>query len=262
MLLESKFLRRLSFRSALAYYLYERLAFPRFGQADAQEDRRQLINQAVEDLRQHGIAVLPQFYETDYMDALRPLLLNINQEVSDGAILADSNLYSTKLSFSDALLRNGTVRIHNVDRRLPQVLRFAKEPLFLRIGALACGAPITRKTTIYQYNQPGGAKNWHLDFHANPFKAFLYVTDVTADYGPLISLPGSHQVTWSNMKRLYRYLDGGEVPHSEVVMSGYLPTSHPAPRGTVVLLDTRMIHQGGHVIKGYRCVLVNYYWFS
>lgn len=258
--LNSKALRRWSYRNASAYYLYERLNYNREALARSDDPDHEVINQALRELRANGTAILPQFYDITYVDQLCSDLRELNSEVTAGRIPPNSNLYSENVSFSDALYPKGIVRVHNVDQWSPRVKRFAQESLFMRIGELVCGTPLVRKTTISQYNERGGSSDWHMDYYANPFKAFLYVTDVTSENGPLITLPGSHALNRSNLRRMYRHLDGREISQSEVIKSGYLPTTHPGPKGTVVLLDTRLIHQGGHVLKGFRIVLANYYW--
>ena len=258
--LNSNTWRRLSYRSAVAYYLYERAKHNPKTLANSNEPDSELINQAIGELRSRGTAILPHFYDATYVDQLQTNLLDLNNEVAQGQIRANSNLYCEDISFSDALFPKGIVRVHNVDHWSPLVKRFADEPLFMRIGELVCGTSLVRKTTISQYNERGGSSDWHMDYYANPFKAFLYVTDVTAEHGPLITLPGSHALNRSNLRRMYHHLDGREISQTEVIKSGYLPTTHPVPKGTVVLLDTRLIHQGGHVLKGFRIVLANYYW--
>jgi hypothetical protein len=260
MRLNSNALRRLSYRSPLAYYLYERMNYDHRLLARPDEPNHDLINRAVRELRAKGTAILPGFYDPTYADQLQSKLLELNKEVTAGQIPPNSNLYCEDISFSDALFPKGIVRVHNVDQWSGLVKRFADEPLFMRIGELVCGTPLLRKTTISQYNERGGSADWHMDYYANPFKAFLYVTDVATENGPLITLPGSHALNRSNMRRIYLHLDGREVTQTEVIRSGYLPTTHPVPKGSVILLDTRLIHQGGHVLSGFRIVLANYYW--
>lgn len=252
----------------MTYFAYERLYYSRYCQLTPDEicttpgGARVSVNAIVQTLREQGIVAIPAFYADATMDALARDLLAKNDEVRAGRVPTDNNVYSDRFSYSSAMLQQGIIRIHNINQQLATPGLFAKNELLRRVGELYLGRPIVRKATLSQYNERGRdeAKTWHVDFYMNLFKAFLYVTDVTADNGPLLLLPGSHAVTWKNVQRLYRHLDDEIVPQSEAIKTGYVPTTYPAAKGTVLLMDPRTIHQGGHVRSGHRLVLVNYYW--
>jgi hypothetical protein len=113
---------------------------------------------------------------------------------------------------------------------------------------------------------------WHTNFHDQPdseaaqfyhfdldrikwFKVFVYLTDVGPDNGPHSFIEGSHRtggIPQSMLRRGYVRLSDDEVlghygAEREVVFS--------APRGTVIVEDTRGLHKGNPVRGASRLVL-------
>jgi hypothetical protein len=113
---------------------------------------------------------------------------------------------------------------------------------------------------------------WHTNFHDRPdseaaqfyhfdldrikwFKVFIYLTDVGRDNGPHSFIEGSHRtggIPQSMLRRGYIRLSDAEVlghygSQREVVFS--------APRGTVIVEDTRGLHKGNTVSGSSRLIL-------
>jgi hypothetical protein len=113
---------------------------------------------------------------------------------------------------------------------------------------------------------------WHTNFHARPdseaaqfyhfdldrikwFKVFVYLTDVGPDNGPHSFIEGSHRtggIPQSMLRRGYVRLSDDEVlghygAGREVVFA--------APRGTVIVEDTRGLHKGNPVRGASRLIL-------
>ncbi|MFT5171697.1 MAG: hypothetical protein ACI9BD_001475 [Candidatus Marinamargulisbacteria bacterium] len=255
-------------------YGYNRVRLPNKDEVfNAPSGRELSVNEILASVIDNGYAVIPDFYEPEYVDTISRNLLSLNQEVLTPAIPKESEikmkgngLFWDKLTWSDVLRKEGIIRINHVDKRMPAALRFANEPLFSHIGNLYYGVPTFRMVTISQFNEPSpvGCRGYHIDATINQFKAFLYLTDVTEENGPFCIVPGSHRVTWNNMKRIRRCLSKNKtsITDEEVAASGYDPKHLIGKKGTVVLADTRAIHQGTDLMRGYRSALVNYYYLK
>jgi hypothetical protein len=113
---------------------------------------------------------------------------------------------------------------------------------------------------------------WHTDFSGQPdseagqyfhfdmdrpkwLKFFIYLTDVKTANGPHSFVAGSHRsgrIPSSLLRKGYVRLTDEEVerefPRSDII-------EFAAPRGTVIVEDTRGLHKGKHVEEGDRLIL-------
>jgi len=113
---------------------------------------------------------------------------------------------------------------------------------------------------------------WHTNFHSQPdseaaqffhfdmdrfkwLKIFIYLTDVGPEDGPHTFVAGSHRtggIPFDMLKRGYTRLTDDEV------IAEYGPerlVEFSAPRGTIIIEDTRGLHKGKHVSGSDRLVL-------
>lgn len=113
---------------------------------------------------------------------------------------------------------------------------------------------------------------WHTNFHSQPdseaaqffhfdldrlkwLKVFIYLTDVGPDDGPHSFIAGSHTsngIPQELLKKGYARLSDEEVirhygPEQEVRFA--------APRGTIIVEDTRGLHKGNAVLRNHRLIL-------
>lgn len=108
--------------------------------------------------------------------------------------------------------------------------------------------------TAFQ-NQPDkeAAQYFHFDFDRIKWlKFFFYLTDVTTDSGPHCFIRKSHKANGipdQFLKRGYARLTDEEV-FSHYDKNNFMEFC--APKGTILIEDTRGLHKGKHVIKGER----------
>ena len=86
-------------------------------------------------------------------------------------------------------------------------------------------------------------------------KVFIYITDVGPDNGPHSYVRGSHRtgaIPSDILRRGYVRLTDEEVstvyPKDDILV-------FDAPRGTIIIEDTRGLHKGVHVREGARLIL-------
>jgi hypothetical protein len=86
-------------------------------------------------------------------------------------------------------------------------------------------------------------------------KVFIYLTDVTPDNGPHYFVEGSHR-TGAIPKAL---LKKGYTRHQDEDIASHFAMEKIlefcAPRGTILIEDTRGLHKGQHIKHGHRLML-------
>lgn len=122
------------------------------------------------------------------------------------------------------------------------------------------------KATLAHYNlwqtvattaPPSHSELWHRDAE-DPvmLKAFLYLSDVTSDTGPLWYLPGTHRRGWRGAIKPAQTLIQGVARTTDAQMAAMVPASEwvalTGPAGTLILADTAGFHKGGYVTQGER----------
>lgn len=161
----------------------------------------------------------------------------------------------------------------------PQAVRYDYKPVDLLgdpdVQALLADPSLLALSQAYLGSRPRAdvlSMWWHTPFHDRPdaeaaqyfhfdmdrvkwLKIFVYLTDVGPEDGPHTFIAGSHRtgaIPWTMRKRGYVRLQDEEV------MECFGPERHiefAAPRGTIIVEDTRGLHKGKHVSGSSRLVL-------
>lgn len=107
----------------------------------------------------------------------------------------------------------------------------------------------TRPTT----GAPSRSQLWHRDREDRVIaKAFLYLSEVTADAGPLTYAPGTHAYgpCYGQHPTLFREAGSGWERATDDAMAALVPAQDwqiaTGPIGTLVLADTAGYHKGGY----------------
>ena len=270
----SRLKHRIFYRSAPLFYVYERFMHRRYGMGRPGEEivgpsgKRFPIAELMRELRDKGICSLPGYYSPEQADALYGEVIAWNEHVKDGRIPADDkgDLFSGKVVWAKNLHAQGIIRIHNVQKLGERCAVFHRDPNFIRLGGLYTGKPIININTISQYNEPipAGCRGYHFDSYLNQFKSFVYLNDVTEENGPHDYRVGSNAVTRANMRRAYMSIrsENTSVSDAEAEATGYPHRTFPGERGTVLLVDTRGIHQGANLKTGHRLALTGYWYLK
>lgn len=113
----------------------------------------------------------------------------------------------------------------------------------------------------------GSGGGWHRDSPVSrQFKALIYLSDVSPDNGPFQYIKHSHQkwkVINAYFKRIFRpsqyRFTGAEIEYYLCQMGAVVETIC-GQQGTLILVDTKGIHQGAPLSIGSRHALFCYFW--
>lgn len=221
------------------------------------------VKEPLEALRENGYCVFPGALPETMCDALMNFALEttanvrrMDHEPADTgkrpALFDPQNFQGVRYDYATADLLDN-----------PQVQALLADPSLLALSQAYLGsAPRADVLSMW----------WHTPYHAQPdaesaqffhfdldrikwLKVFIYLTDVGVDDGPHMFIAGSHKtggIPWSMRKRGYARLADNEV------MDHYGAERHiefAAPRGTIIVEDTRGLHKGKHVSGNARLVL-------
>lgn len=111
-------------------------------------------------------------------------------------------------------------------------------------------------TAFQDHPDSMAAQYFHFDMDRFQWlKVFVYLTDVGADNGPHAFVRGSHR-TGAIPRHI---LDRGYVRLTDEEVAANYPAedimTFTAPRGSIIVEDTRGLHKGVHVRKGARLIL-------
>jgi len=208
----------------------------------------------LEQLHRDGIVMLPGYFDRKTCEAC---ILEL-----DRAMAAKPEI--VQVSGSDR-------RVYGAEHLSPLVQHFAGDQNFLAIARLYTGDDIVNAFTLAQRTHPlEGAQiansGWHRDSFYRQVKAFLYLTDVDVDSGPLQYLRGSHRYDeFLRDQRRYGFkFHQGSLQEEATRMADREPqrlASVTVPAGTAVLANTFIIHRGSPIrqIGHQRYALTNYY---
>lgn len=145
---------------------------------------------------------------------------------------------------------------------IPAVQQLIADPSILAVAQDYLGAtPILDIVTMWWHTafskeaNVDAAQLFHFDLdRIRWLKFFFYLTDVGLDNGPHVFVPGSHRrggIPRHLLRKGYARLSDAEV---EAHYGRQGIHQFVAPRGTIIVEDTRGLHKGQHVVHGDRLV--------
>lgn len=118
------------------------------------------------------------------------------------------------------------------------------------------------KATGHEYGSGG---SWHRDSYFRQFKSLLYLTDVDENHGPFQVIRESHKQKKISSDTKSGNLESMQCQFNQEIIEKILKeepdrlVSFTAKAGTVVLVDTSVIHRGVSLKEGTRYALTNYF---
>lgn len=212
-------------------------------------------NSRLEELREHGYVLIPDFISSATADQWCEELLRIYADKSRDIVSVASN--------------GADSRIFGVDRVSDKFDFFSKNFEIEKLFSEYVGAPVESSFTmsgriLAAVDNLGSGDGWHRDSFQIQVKSFLFLTDVTIDNGPLQVIPGTHNL--SSIRRMislglmgwkqHRYEDKSINQYLAATNSKVQPLI--CSKGTLALVDTRILHRGRALDSGERVALTNY----
>ena len=223
-------------------------------------------------LKEHGICVVPSYYDRAFVDTLRREC-EARIEVPEDTNFPDGSYRRVDAYRGTAAAPNE--RVYHVDCFSQNGDRFKQDPTLKRVGSDYYGSPHSVHVCMYERHryQEIPVRGFHVDtFECSTYKVMLYLSDVAEQDGPTSYIPGTH--TNAELRRKKQEVWGPAVspgdpsgkPHPTNFTDaelGLLLEQHTlvtGPRGTIVLFDTWGVHKGVSPEQGRtRHVLVSYY---
>jgi ectoine hydroxylase-related dioxygenase (phytanoyl-CoA dioxygenase family) len=164
-------------------------------------------------------------------------------------------------------------RIHGAEKISINIKNFFINSLSSIVGAVCFNGKLSNLMTmanriVFTQNNLGSGGGWHRDDVEFQFKAILYLVDVNENNGPFQLIKYSNKLKFI-IRDCYRYkMRINETRLSEKKINEIINAEPERLKtitgsaGTLILVDTSLIHRGRPLASGLRYALTNYYYPS
>jgi hypothetical protein len=213
-------------------------------------------NQIVSEIKKNG------FYKIDNF---------LNQNICDTIINSIENFSDTNKSFVSSDNLNSDCRIYGSEYINDEIKNFNKNLFIKKIGEEYLDCEMECLMTLancvnFKKNNEGSGGGWHRDSIYKQYKSILYLNDVTELNGPFQLIKNSNKFWWNifNISSLNKKIFDTRFKNEEI---NYLIKNKNnkkitlfGKKGTLILIDTSMIHRGSPLKKNQRYALTNYFY--
>ena len=206
------------------------------------------------EIKKNGYIVIPDFFDKDQCNACikdMDWMFENKKEFVQESEYADS-------------------RIFGAEHLSENINKFATDKLLNDLAnaynavPTCCGFTLAGriKATGHEYGSGGP---WHRDSYFRQFKSLLYLTDVDENHGPFQIIHESHKQKKISSDTKTGNLESMQCKFNKEIVEKILKeepdrlVSFTAKAGTVVLVDTSVIHRGVTLKEGTRYALTNYF---
>lgn len=161
-------------------------------------------------------------------------------------------------------------RILGAEDLSENIKKFANHELLTKLAnaynavPTSCGFTLAGKISVTGHEYGSGG-TWHRDSYFRQFKSLLYLTDVSEENGPFQIIHGSHKSNQVSADTKTGNLDSMQSSFNQDTVEKILQDNPErlktltAKAGTVVLVDSSVIHRGLPLKNGIRYALTNYF---
>ncbi|MBB3212964.1 hypothetical protein FHW67_002252 [Herbaspirillum sp. Sphag1AN] len=219
------------------------------------------LNQVSDELDKNGYVILDQRLPEEMCDRLmnfaltQEAVLRQTDEIHDGRVTGVYNPEDPKAVIYDfekeAILANPEVQALLME---PTLLSIAQS--YFRSQPIADMLSMWWSTAFKAKADGEAAQMYHFDMdRVKWLKVFVYLTDVEKENGPHFFVAGTHRSGTLPRELLAR----GYARLEDEDIAKYYPPEQirefTAPRGTILIEDTRGLHKGQHLQRGHRLIL-------
>ena len=212
----------------------------------------------LDDLRRDSVHIIRDYWSRAQCEGARAAMDRLFDEYRD-AVWVDAVQSDHRLMGADRV--SSTIAGFYKDRFCTRIVESYERSRRLSGFTLA-------SKLVYREGNPGSGGGWHRDRpDRRQTKAILYLSDVDDRLGPFQYVAGSHRPLTIIRDALREDLAFDQSRFDDEQLTA-LVASRPdrlrtvtASAGTLVLVDTRVIHRGMPMTgQGVRYALTNYYW--
>ena len=182
----------------------------------------------------------------------------------DYFILNKKNLISCDEQQSD-------FRIYGAENINESINNFANNKFLKKIGIFFTRENLDlfmcmANKVVFKENNLGSGGGWHKDSYKKQFKCILYLNDVTMENGPFQFIKNSENFYSTSKMLLKLSRQNLDTRFSEndilkiIEKKNEKIVSLIAPAGSLIFVNTSLIHRGAPINKGMRYALTNYYY--
>jgi hypothetical protein len=119
---------------------------------------------------------------------------------------------------------------------------------------------------IFKSNNVGSGGGWHKDSYSKQFKSIIYLNDVSDENGPFQLVKNSNKIipTLILFLKLDKNISNTRFENSEILKIINYDSNKiiniKARAGSIIYVDTSLIHRGAPIRLGRRYALTNYYY--
>jgi hypothetical protein len=213
-------------------------------------------NKYFKDLKKNGYVVIPNYLTNEICYKLIFDIKNAEKEYPNA--VWSGHLNADKRIFGIELLGGGFKEFH-------------EDPNLIEIGEKYFGGTLQNLQTLaghitYVEGNEGSGEGWHRDGNNFQYKSIVYLSDVGIENGPFQLISKSNGFFQSFIDNLYlnkkvdqtRY--SAEEVEKIIIKNPERLKTFTALAGTLLIVDTSIIHRGCPIKEGERFALTNYYY--
>tara|TARA_B100000929_G_scaffold207634_1_gene165473 strand:- start:7424 stop:8269 length:846 start_codon:yes stop_codon:yes gene_type:complete len=210
--------------------------------------------EALLEIQKNGYAVIPNFFD---------------KEICEACIRDMDVMYDTKKEFVHNT-EYADSRIFGAEDLSENIRKFADDSFLHKIANAYNAVPTSNgftlagriKATGHEFGSGG---SWHRDSYFRQFKSLLYLTDVNVENGPFQVIHRSHRSKQISIDSKNANLESMQCSFNQNIVEKILNENPDRLKtltgnaGTLVLVDTSIIHRGLPLEEGVRYALTNYF---
>jgi len=212
-----------------------------------------LINTYCDYIKKRGFHVVENFLDKSECDLIIQAMNNFNTSNPD-------RVWKDKFDCE--------YRLFGAEKINLKIMNFFSNEFLSMIGSRCFGSFLSNLMTMankieYKNNNQGSGGGWHRDDVNFQFKAILYLSDVNEKNGPFQLIEDSNNlfdIIKDTIRAKLNVLDT-RIPNEKILLlkSDRIKTI-TGKAGTLILVDTSLIHRGCPLEEGVRYALTNYYY--
>jgi hypothetical protein len=211
------------------------------------------INRYFKDIKKNGFLIVDNFIDKKNCDKIIDAI-DCFKESNKNLIWKD--------------VTNSEFRLFGAEKINKEIMNFFLNKTFIGLGSKCLGRKILNLMTMAnrveaKKNNLGSGGGWHRDDINFQFKAIIYLCDVDNNNGPFQLLENSNtflSMIKDSIKSKFNILNTRIKNNNIALLDQKRVKTITGKAGTLILVDTSLIHRGKPLINGFRYALTNYYY--